>query len=67
MEGVVYSHNVQNKDCNGCKRFESDIMVTFTIRGSKTFHDFFLSNDQAEELIKDLKKQLAWNKEEPKT
>lgn len=70
MDAIVNSLNVHNKGCNGCKRHERDIMVTFTTdppAGSANkmeFNDFFLTNEQAKDLVTQIQKALLQNIDE---
>lgn len=65
MEAKVTKLDVQGRDCVGCIRFKSDIMVTMIEKngGEILFHDFFLSTEQAENLIDKLARHIELNKE----
>ena len=67
METIVKNVLVHNKGCNGCKRFNRDVMVTMFTTSEESvteFNDFFLSTEQAENLVKDLQIVLKINKED---
>lgn len=64
MEGIATEINVCDKNCNGCVRHSSDIMITLRVKDSPEFNDFFLSNEQAEKLVADLQKRIAINKQD---
>lgn len=54
---------VGGKESNGCKRHEKDLMLTYKSKNDPDKHiDLFMSNKQAEELIKILQKTLQHNK-----
>jgi len=55
MEKMVESVQAYNKECEGCKRWHKNTMISFTFPGDEAIHDFFLTEDQAEHL----KKMLA--------
>jgi len=65
MEALVEAVNVFHKECHGPKRFKRDIMVIFSekIQDGIDFHDFFLTTDQANDLIRDLQSKINLNKE----
>lgn len=62
MEGIINHVSVGDKECNGSKRHDRDIMVTLRVDGDEEFHDFFLTTEQAEKLIGELQKKLEFNK-----
>lgn len=68
-ENLVILHtNVHNQRCIGCKRHNKDIMVTMVVpdtpeRSDMAFHDYFLTSNQARELLKELVQRLEENKE----
>jgi hypothetical protein len=62
MEGIIKSVQAWDKNCIGCKKFKSDIMLSFQIEGSEVIHDIFLTTEQAEYLIARLEKRLEENK-----
>jgi len=65
----VDNFRVYDKTCVGCRRVGKDIMVVFAgkpasddrDKGQSYIHDFFLSQDQAKDLIEQLQKQLENN------
>lgn len=62
MEGKVYTQSVHDKDCYSCKKYGSDVMITFMTNKGREFYDFFLSDQQAEILVKDLQAVISRNK-----
>lgn len=64
MENVIKNCDAQDKNCIGSQKFNKDIMVTMVIEGSPAdFHDYFLTTEQAEHLVKRLTSALESNKE----
>ena len=53
--------SVHNKTCYGCNNNNSDIMIAFFDKIDKKFYDVFLTNDQAKNLIEDIKIVLKEN------
>lgn len=66
LKKVVDFTNVQGKGCLGCLSVSKDIMITYTLQDDsyKDFHDIFLTNEQAEELINQIQLRIKQNKEE---
>ncbi len=62
MEGNANLAISNNKDCIGCRRFDSDSMLTFKIDEIPEFIDIFLTTEQAEKLIDYIQKSLEENK-----
>lgn len=68
MEAHVETANAYSKTCLGCIRHNKDVMITFTYEGEKlSFHDFFLTNKQAQRLLERLTLALKYNTEESLT
>jgi hypothetical protein len=67
MEGKVKDLKVFDNQCTGCLRFKSDIMLTIRLEDERNampdFNDFFLSTEQAKELIVELQKKLKQNEQ----
>lgn len=55
--------SVYGKDCIGCKRHESDVMmgVCHEETGKTEFMDIFLSNEQARNLAQDILSRVEEN------
>lgn len=54
---------VAGKESNGCKRHGKDLRLTYKSKNDPGEHiDLFMSNKQAEELLKILQKTLEHNK-----
>jgi len=64
IELEAESARAYDKECNGCLRFNSDVMVSFSkdINGKPTFFDFFLSQDAAIALHEELGQRIKDNK-----
>ena len=70
MQGTEFkadSVRVYEQDCVGCKRFNSDVMLTVITHDkddvrSVSFTDIFLSTKQTEKLISDLQTTLNNNR-----
>lgn len=65
---TVVNVRVFDKFCNGCVRNKKDIMVSFEVTGDRKidenvlrWKDYFLTNEQASELILELQQQLFNN------
>lgn len=63
MDSTINNIRAFDKEVHGCKRHKKDIMISFQTEGSRDFHDIFLTNQQAEELIVSLQKSLKTNSE----
>lgn len=64
MESIntpVSSIQAHNKDCIGCQKTKKDIMIGFQLEGSNTFHDIFLTQEQAKAFSESLQKQIHNN------
>jgi hypothetical protein len=57
MEQVLYSHTV-HYDTLGCRKRKKDIMISFIPEGANQFNDFYLTNKQAESLMRDIYRAL---------
>lgn len=60
MEKIVRNTISSDKHCIGCKKFNRDIMVTM-VDEDKEFYDFFLTTEQAENLMESIKRNLINN------
>jgi len=79
MEYIVKNIRAHTKHCMGCQKTNSDVMITFQtdrfahqhmedLSAAKephdiTFHDLFLTQEQAEAFYDELGKALKHNKE----
>ena len=61
-EAFVESIRVHSKGVIGCVRHKKDIMISLTKEGDKNFYDFFLTQEQAESLLKELTQRINQNK-----
>ena len=61
MELIIKNIRTHYRGVNGCKRHKRDVMVSFMHEGDESVHDIFLTQEQAEGLLKDLTATLAHN------
>jgi hypothetical protein len=64
MELIIESIRTYYRGVIGCKRHNRDIMIAFTHEAEKepnAVHDLFLTQEQAVDLLNDLKKSLGQN------
>lgn len=61
MKFITNVANAYGKECNGCKRFNKDVMLTFYNENTKEIVDVFLDNDMALELKNKLEQVLLNN------
>jgi len=66
-ENIVIDVGAYAHDIIGCKKYERDVMVTFTTLNSSggridLIHDFFLTQEQAIELREQLDKEIEYNR-----
>lgn len=59
MEIVAENSSVHGRNCIGCKTYERDIMLSF-LEGS-VVHDVFLTQEQANALLKQLTERVKQN------
>lgn len=63
VDDVVQSIKVYGKKISGCVYHKKDIMLVLTREGEDDWHDWFLTTDQAQDLINQLQEKLKQNKE----
>jgi nucleoside-triphosphatase THEP1 len=63
VDDVVEHLVVYNKKVQGCVRHNRDIMLSLARTGEDNWHDWFLTTEQTETLIKQLQEGLKQNKE----
>ena len=64
MELIIESIRTYYRGVIGCKRHNRDIMIAFTHEAEtepNAVHDLFLTQEQAVDLLNDLKKSLGQN------
>lgn len=64
IESTVITQRAYNKEVLGCKRFQRDVMVTFSTLDNNMgtrFNDFFLTQEQAVDLKNELEKVIQQN------
>jgi hypothetical protein len=64
MELIIKSIRTYYRGVIGCKRHNRDIMIAFTHEAEtepNAVHDLFLTQEQAVDLLNDLKKSLGQN------
>ncbi len=64
MELIINSIRTYYRGVIGCKRHNRDVMIAFTHQAEtepNAVHDLFLTQEQAVDLMNDLKKSLAQN------
>ena len=66
MQAKIKNVRALGKKCIGCREFNSDIMISMVAKNGEhtDFHDFFLTNEQAEQLVKELQLRLQRNEEQ---
>lgn len=62
MELIIKNIRTHYRGVNGCKRHDRDVMVAFVCEGDESqVHDLFLTQKQAEGLLKNITETLAKN------
>jgi len=62
MEKIVSTARAHDKNVIGCKKHNADIMISLQFKDEKDIRDFFFSQELAEKLCVELRKQLDYNK-----
>jgi len=64
MEALVKNIRAYDRIVSGCQRHGADVMLSFRRTDEKrVVHDLFISNEQAEALIKELQEAVAENQQ----
>ncbi len=64
MEFIVKTLQVHGKNCIGCLYHKKDVMISLSTLKDLYFHDIFLTNTQAQQLIIQLRKTLRNNEQD---
>jgi len=64
MELNIKNTTVHDTACVGCKRQKKDVMVSLMAEETgNQIHDFFMTNEQAKDLVSQINKAIQYNEE----
>jgi hypothetical protein len=63
MKNEIWPSQLQvyDKNCKGCKRHKSDVMISYMDSESADIIDMFITQDEAKSLVKELLKIIEQN------
>jgi hypothetical protein len=64
MEIITKYISAYGKNCYGCKYHEKDVMIEVETENVNSYHDIFLTQEQAITLVESLQKIIKQNQQE---